>query len=54
MRDGTLLTNGGRILSVTATGRTVADARRAAYAAAGMITFEGMQHRSDIAAGVDG
>jgi phosphoribosylamine---glycine ligase len=53
-RDGSLLTNGGRILSVTGTGTTVADARRCAYAAAGMISFEGMQHRTDIAAAVDG
>src|SRR4051794_26735196 len=53
-RDGALLTNGGRILSVTATASTVADARRGAYAAAGMISFEGMQLRRDIAAAVDG
>ncbi|HEY6960490.1 MAG TPA: phosphoribosylamine--glycine ligase [Gaiellaceae bacterium] len=53
-RDGALVTSGGRILSVTGTGRTVADARRRAYAAAGMIAFEGMQHRNDIAAAVDG
>jgi phosphoribosylamine--glycine ligase len=53
-RDGRLVTNGGRILSVTGTGRTVADARAHAYAAAGMIRFEGVRHRTDIAAGVDG
>jgi phosphoribosylamine--glycine ligase len=54
MRDGTLVTNGGRILSVTGTGATVAEARSHAYAAAGMIQFEGMRHRTDIAAAVDG
>ena len=54
MRDGTLVTNGGRILSVTGTGRTVADARAHAYAAAGMIRFEGARHRTDIAAEIDG
>jgi phosphoribosylamine--glycine ligase len=54
VRDGTLVTNGGRILSVTGTGRTVADARAHAYAAAGMIRFDGMRQRTDIAAGVDG
>jgi phosphoribosylamine--glycine ligase len=54
MRDGTLVTNGGRILSVTGTGATVAEARAHAYAAAGMIQFEGMRHRTDIAAAVDG
>jgi phosphoribosylamine--glycine ligase len=54
VRDGTIVTNGGRILSVTGTGPTVADARAHAYAAAGMIRFEGARHRTDIAAGVDG
>ncbi len=53
-RDGTLVTNGGRILSVTGTGATVAAARAHAYAALGMIDFDGAQHRSDIAAGIDG
>jgi phosphoribosylamine---glycine ligase len=53
-RDGTLVTNGGRILSVTGTGGTVAEARAHAYAAAGMIHFEGARHRTDIAAAVDG
>ena len=54
VRGGALVTNGGRILSVTGTGRTVAAARSHAYAAAGMISFEGMRHRTDIAAAVDG
>jgi phosphoribosylamine--glycine ligase len=54
MRDGTLVTNGGRILSVTGTGATVAAARAHAYAAAGMIEFEGARHRTDIAAAVVG
>jgi phosphoribosylamine--glycine ligase len=54
MRDGTLVTNGGRILSVTGTGGTVAAAREHAYAAAGMIDFEGKRHRTDIAAGIVG
>ena len=54
VRDGAVVTNGGRILSVTGTGRTVADARAHAYAAAGMIRFEGARHRTDIAAAVDG
>jgi phosphoribosylamine---glycine ligase len=54
VRDGALVTNGGRILSVTGTGGTVAAARARAYAAAGMIRFEGVRHRTDIAAGVDG
>jgi phosphoribosylamine--glycine ligase len=54
VRGRTLVTNGGRILSVTGTGGTVAAARAHAYAAAGMISFEGMRHRTDIAAAVDG
>jgi phosphoribosylamine--glycine ligase len=54
IRDGTFVTNGGRILSVTGRGRTVTEARTHAYAAAGMIRFEGARHRTDIAAAVDG
>jgi phosphoribosylamine--glycine ligase len=45
-----LVTNGGRILGVTALGDTVADARAAAYDAVDRIDFEGMRYRSDIAA----
>jgi phosphoribosylamine--glycine ligase len=45
-----LVTNGGRILNVTATGDTVADARERAYAACEQITFAGMRYRRDIAA----
>jgi phosphoribosylamine--glycine ligase len=45
-----LVTNGGRILGVTALGGTLADARAAAYEAVGLIGFEGMRYRSDIAA----
>jgi phosphoribosylamine--glycine ligase len=54
VRGGHVVTNGGRILSVTGTGGTVAAAREHAYAAAGMIRFEGARHRTDIAAAVDG
>jgi phosphoribosylamine---glycine ligase len=50
VRDGRLLTNGGRILSVTATGETLAEARSAAYAAADRISFPGARYRRDIAA----
>ena len=45
-----LVTNGGRILNVTATGDTVADARDRAYAACEQISFPGMRYRRDIAA----
>jgi phosphoribosylamine--glycine ligase len=47
--DGALVTAGGRVLGVTALGEDAADARRAAYAAADMIEFEGKQLRRDIA-----
>jgi phosphoribosylamine---glycine ligase len=53
-RDGSLVTNGGRILSVTGTGATVTAARERAYAAVDMIAFEGARYRRDIAAGIDG
>jgi phosphoribosylamine--glycine ligase len=49
-RDGRLVTNGGRILSVTGLGPTVAEARERAYAAVEKIAFAGAQYRRDIAA----
>jgi phosphoribosylamine--glycine ligase len=49
LHDGRLVTNGGRILNVTAQGDTTADARAAAYDAAGRVHFAGMRFRSDIA-----
>jgi len=56
LRDGRLVTNGGRILNVTALGADLADARERAYAAVEKISFAGMRYRTDIAAlvGVDG
>ncbi|MFY9487657.1 MAG: phosphoribosylamine--glycine ligase [Solirubrobacterales bacterium] len=50
--EGQIVTNGGRVLNVTALGPSVADARAAAYAAAELISFPGRQSRSDIAAGI--
>jgi phosphoribosylamine--glycine ligase len=49
LRDGRLVTNGGRILAVTGRGSSVAQARQEAYRAVGKISFEGMRYRSDIA-----
>jgi phosphoribosylamine--glycine ligase len=49
-RDGEIVTAGGRVLNVTGLGATPADARERAYDAAGRISFDGMQMRSDIAA----
>jgi phosphoribosylamine---glycine ligase len=45
-----VVTNGGRILNVTATGDSVAQARERAYAACEHISFPGMRYRKDIAA----
>ena len=49
LRGAQLVTNGGRILDVTATGANVAEARRRAYAAADSIRFDGVRFRRDIA-----
>ena len=47
--DGkTLVTDGGRVLAVTALGDTIAAAQKRAYAAIGKIHFEGMHYRKDI------
>lgn len=48
--DGSIITNGGRVLSVTALGDTMAQARERAYAAADVVTFAGKQMRRDIGA----
>jgi phosphoribosylamine--glycine ligase len=47
--DGNVVTNGGRVLSVTALGDSMEQARDRAYAAIDKIHFEGMQLRRDIA-----
>ena len=49
VRDGRLVTNGGRILNVTALGDSLATARAAAYDAAAHIDFAGVRFRRDIA-----
>ena len=49
LQGSTLVTNGGRILNVAASGGTVAEARTRAYAAIAKISFEGMRYRHDIA-----
>jgi phosphoribosylamine--glycine ligase len=48
--DGRIVTGGGRVLDVTASAPTLAEARDRAYAAAGMIHWPGIQLRRDIAA----
>jgi phosphoribosylamine--glycine ligase len=48
-QNGSIVTDGGRVLGVTALGRTIADAKARAYQAAGKIKFEGAYYRRDIA-----
>ena len=48
--DGTVLSSGGRVLSVVALGADLAQARERAYDAVGRIRLDGSHHRSDIAA----
>lgn len=49
---GELVSAGGRVLSVTGTGPTVAAARQRAYDGLALITLPGSHHRTDIAAGI--
>lgn len=50
-RDGdTIVSAGGRVLSVTATGKDLTEARDRAYRAVSRIGLDGSQHRTDIAA----
>ncbi len=46
---GRLVTAGGRVLNVTGRGPTIAVARERAYAGVDLISWPGMQHRTDIA-----
>jgi phosphoribosylamine--glycine ligase len=48
LRDGRLVTDGGRVLSVVDTGFDLREATERAYAAAELIHFPGMQMRRDI------
>ncbi len=49
--NNNLFTHGGRVLSVTALGETLAAARERAYACVSSIRFDGMQFRRDIGGG---
>jgi phosphoribosylamine--glycine ligase len=49
VRDGRLVSAGGRVLNVTGLGESVAEAREAAYAAVERIDFPGAQFRRDVA-----
>jgi phosphoribosylamine--glycine ligase len=48
LNGGEIVTNGGRVLTVTALGATARSAQRRAYEIAAGIRFEGMQFRRDI------
>ena len=49
VKNGDIVTNGGRVLGVTALGQTVADAKARAYRAVDKIKFDGAYCRRDIA-----
>ena len=48
LKDGKVLTSGGRVLCVTALGETVKFAQKKAYQIADEIKFDGAQYRTDI------
>lgn len=51
--DGNILTNGGRVLGVTATGNSLKEARKNAYEATGWVQFENKYMRNDIGKAID-
>ncbi len=52
-RDGKIVTNGGRVLGITATGDTLKEARRKAYEAVEWVRFENRYFRHDIGKAID-
>jgi phosphoribosylamine--glycine ligase len=46
--DGEVVTNGGRVLTVTGVGGDFPQARARAYAAVRALSFDGAQYRTDI------
>lgn len=51
--DKGIVTNGGRVLGVTATGKDLKEARKNAYSATEWITFENKYKRNDIGKAID-
>lgn len=51
--DGNIVTNGGRVLGVTAKGKDLKEARKNAYAATEWISFENKYMRHDIGKAID-
>lgn len=52
-KDGQIVTNGGRVLGVTAKGADLKEARANAYAAAELVEFENKYYRRDIGRAID-
>lgn len=48
LKDGQVVTNGGRVLCATAMGSTVADAQQQAYRLAKEVSWNGSFYRTDI------
>ncbi|WP_130837104.1 phosphoribosylamine--glycine ligase [Lachnoclostridium sp. Marseille-P6806] len=52
-KDGRVVTDGGRVLGITATGRTLREARENSYRAAEQVSFDGKYMRHDIGRALD-
>ena len=53
LKDGQIVTNGGRVLGITATGKDLKEARKNAYEATEWITFANKYMRHDIGKAID-
>ena len=53
LKDGKIVTNGGRVLGITATGDTLKEARRKAYEAVEWVSFGNKYFRHDIGKAID-
>ena len=51
--DGNIVTNGGRVLGITATGATLKEARAKAYEATEWVQFDNKYMRHDIGKAID-
>ena len=52
-KDGKIVTNGGRVLGITALGKDLHEARKKAYEAVDWVDFDNKYYRHDIAASID-
>ena len=53
LKDGRIVTNGGRVLGITAKGKDLKEARANAYKAAEWVEFENKYMRNDIGKAID-